>query len=164
MTSGLLQDFLYALRQLRKSPGFTAIAMVILALGTGANAAFYSLLDQLLLRSLPVKDPSRLVMLESVGSDSGHVSSWGGDDHLYFSYPMYRDLRDKNSVFAGMIARTPAQVGLQFHNESKLAMAELVSGNYFEVLGIHPVIGRLLSPSDDEVQDRDPVAVLSYHD
>src|SRR3974390_1286744 len=117
MTSGLLQDFLYAIRQLRKSPGFTAIAMVILALGIGANTAIYSLLDQVLLRSLPVKDPGRLVMLESVGSDSGHVSSWGGDDHLYFSYPMYRDLRDQNSVFEGMLARTPERGGEQLHHQ-----------------------------------------------
>src|SRR3974390_2841464 len=162
MTSGLLQDFLYALRQLRKSPGFTAIAMVFLALGIGANTAIYSLLDQALLRSLPVKDPGRLVMLESVGSDSGHVSSWGGDDHLYCPFPRYRDLRDKNSVFDGMLARTPAQVGVQFHNESKLAMVEMVSGNYFGVLGVRPATGRLLAQSDDEVQERDPVVVLSY--
>src|SRR3974390_2244281 len=162
MTSGLLQDFLYAVRQLRKSPGFTAIAMAILALGTGSNPAIYSLLDQVLLRSLPVKDPSRLVMLESVGSDSGHVSSWGGDDHLYFSYPMYRDLRDQNAVFEGMLARTPAQVGVQFHNESKLAMVEMVSGNYFNVLGVSPATGRLLDQSDDTAQERDPVVVLSY--
>ncbi len=160
--SNLLQDFRYAVRQLRKSPGFTVVAMCILALGIGANTAIYSLLDQVLLRSLPVKDPGQLVQLESVGSDSGHVSSWGGDDHLYFSYPMYRDLRDKSSVFDGMLARTPAQVGVQYHNESKLGMAELVTGNYFQVLGLKPAMGRLIMPSDDEVQERDPVVVLSY--
>ncbi len=160
--SALLQDLRYALRQLRKSPGFTIVAMCILALGIGANTAIYSLLDQVLLRSLPVKDPGGLVQLKSVGSDSGHVSSWGGDDHLYFSYPMYRDLRDKSSVFDGMLARTPAQVGVQYHNDSKLGMAELVSGNYFQVLGLSPAMGRLIMPSDDEVQERDPVAVLSY--
>ena len=160
--SALLQDLRYAVRQLRKSPGFTIVAMLILALGIGANTAIFSLLDQVLLRSLPVTEPGRLVQLESVGSDSGHVSSWGGDDHLYFSYPMYRDLRDKNSVFEGILARTPAQVGVQYHKESKLAMAELVTGNYFQVLGLQPVAGRLITPSDDEVQERDPVAVLSY--
>ena len=161
MTS-LLQDLRYALRQLRKSPGFTVVAMVILALGIGANTAIYSLLDQVLLRSLPVKDPGGLVMLESSGSDTGHVSSWGGDDHLYFSYPMYQALRDKNSVFDGALARSPAQVGVQYHNQSKLAMSEMVSGNYFEVLGVRAAAGRLLVQSDDEVQERDPVAVLSY--
>ena len=136
--------------------------MSILALGIGANTAIYSLLDQVLLRSLPVKNPGRLVQLKSVGSDSGHVSSWGGDDHLYFSYPMYRDLRDKSTVFDGMLARTPAQVGIQYHNDSKLGMAELVTGNYFQVLGLQPAMGRLIMPSDDEVQERNPVAVLSY--
>jgi predicted permease len=160
--SNLLQDLRYALRQLRKSPGFTIVAMVILALGIGANTSIYSLLDQVLLRSLPVQDPSSLVQLQFVGSDTGHVHSEGGDDHLYFSYPMYRDLRDKNQVFDGMLARIPTQVGLQYHNESKLASAELVSGNYFQVLGVQPAVGRLLTPSDDEVQERDPVVVLSY--
>ncbi|MFZ0704064.1 MAG: ABC transporter permease [Candidatus Korobacteraceae bacterium] len=160
--SALLQDLRYALRQLRKSPGFTLVAMSILALGIGANTAIYSLLDQVLLRSLPVKNPGRLVQLKSVGSDSGHVSSWGGDDHLYFSYPMYRDLRDTSTVFDGMLARTPAQVGIQYHNDSKLGMAELVTGNYFQVLGLQPAMGRLIMPSDDEVQERNPVAVLSY--
>ncbi|HZD32422.1 MAG TPA: ABC transporter permease [Candidatus Angelobacter sp.] len=162
MINGLLQDFRYALRQLRKSPGFAAVAMLILALGIGANTAIYSLLDQVLLRSLPVKNPGSLVMLESSGSDRGHVNSWGGDNHLYFSYPMYRDLRDRNAVFDGLLARAPAQVGVQFRNESKLAMAELVSGNYFAVLGVRPAAGRLLSQRDDEVLERDPVAVLSY--
>jgi predicted permease len=158
----LLQDLRYALRQLRKSPGFTAVALLILALGIGANTAIYSLLDQVLLRSLPVQDPSTLVQLQFVGSDTGHVHSEGGDDHLYFSYPMYRDLRDKQTVFDGMLARLPVQVGLQYHNESKLASAELVSGNYFQVLGVQPAAGRLLTPSDDEVQERDPVVVLNY--
>jgi len=160
--SNLLQDLHYALRQLRKSPGFTIVAMVILALGIGANTSIYSLLDQVLLRSLPVQDPSSLVQLQFVGSDTGHVHSEGGDDHLYFSYPMYRDLRDKQTVFDGMLARIPVQVGLQYHDESKLASAELVSGNYFQVLGLQPAAGRLLVPSDDEVQERNPVAVLSY--
>ncbi len=160
--SARLQDLRYAVRQLRKSPGFTIVAMVILALGIGANTAIFSLLDQVLLRSLPVQDPDRLVQLKFTGSDSGHTSSWGGDEHLYFSYPMYRDLRDKSAVFDGMLARTPAQVGVQYHNESKLGMAELVSGNYFQVLGLRPAAGRLISPSDDQVQERDPVAVLSY--
>src|SRR6516165_10434336 len=132
----VLRDLRYALRQLRKSPGFTIVAMVILALGIGANTSIYTLLDQVLLRSLPVQDPDRLVQLQSVGSDSGHVHSEGGDDHLYFSYPMYRDLRDKQTVFDGMLARIPVQVGLQYHDESKLASAELVSGNYFQVLGV----------------------------
>src|SRR6516162_10311285 len=153
MTNALLQDLRYALRQLRKGPGFTVVAMIILALGIGANTAIYSLLDQVLLRSLPVKDPDRLVMFQFVGSDSGHVHSEGGDDHLYFSNPMYRDLSEKNSVFEGVLARCQVEVGVQFHNESKLAQAEMVSGNYFDVLGVRPAAGRMLAPSDDEEQE-----------
>src|ERR1700727_1135536 len=143
--NGLLRDFRYALRQLRKSPGFTLVAVVTLALGIGANTAIYSLLDQALLRSLPVKEPNRLALLRYSGEDSGHSSS-RGDDHLYFSYPMYRDLRDRSSVFSGVLARPPAQVGVQYHNESKLGMAELVTGNYFQALGLNPTLGRLITP------------------
>src|SRR5579864_2017578 len=101
---GLPQDLRYALRQFRKSPGFTAVAIVTLALGIGANTAIYSLLDQVLLRSLPVKQPDRLVQLRFVGSDTGRLNVYGGDGHDYFSYPMYRDLRDQNSVFSGVLA------------------------------------------------------------
>src|SRR5215469_7734486 len=105
--NGLLQDLRCALRQLRKSPAFTAVAVITLALGIGANTAIFVLLDQVLLRSLPVKDPDRLVLLRFTGADRGHVSS-RTDDALYFSHPMYRDLRDRNSVFSGLIATDAA--------------------------------------------------------
>src|SRR2546423_11180099 len=99
----LLQDIRYAWRQLRKSPAFTAVAVLTLALGIGANTAIFGLLDQALLRSLPVKEPDRLVLLRYSGSNTGHLSS-RADGKLYFSYPLYRDLRDRNSVFSGVIA------------------------------------------------------------
>src|SRR5437588_11761032 len=102
MTS-LLQDLRYALRQLFKSPGFAAVVIVTLALGIGANTAVFSLLDQVLLRSLPVKDADRLVILQMTGKDTGRLSA-RTDHKFYFSYPMYRDLRDRNSVFGGLIA------------------------------------------------------------
>jgi putative ABC transport system permease protein len=161
MMTGFAQDFRYALRQLGKAPGFAAVAIVTLALGIGANTAIFSLLDQVLLRSLPVKDADRLVILQSVGSFNGHTSS-RTDDNFSFSYPMYRDLRDHNSVFSGLIATDWAQAGVQWRNQPELVAAELVSGNYFDVLGVQPALGRLLSASDDLVPGANPVAVLSF--
>jgi putative ABC transport system permease protein len=159
--NGLIQDLRCGLRQLRKSPAFTGVAVITLALGIGANTAIFMLLDQVLLRSLPVQEPNRLVLLRFSGSDRGHVSA-RTDDALYFSYPMYRDLRDRNSVFSGLIATDQAQVGVQWHNQPELVYAELVSGNYFDVLGVSPAAGRLFVPSDDLVRDANPVAVLSF--
>jgi len=159
--NGLLQDLRYALRQLRKSPGFAAVAILTLALGIGANTAIFSLLDQALLRSLPVKDADRLVILKYDGSNTGHLDS-RSDGKFYFSYPMYRDLRDRNSVFSGLIATDWVQVGVQWHNQPDLVEAELVSGNYFDVLGLQPALGRLFVTSDDLVPDANPVVVLSF--
>ena len=160
--NGLSQDVRYALRQLRQKPGFAVVAILTLALGIGANTAIYSLLDQALLRRLPVQEPERLVMLRYSGSNTGHVSSYGGDDKNYFSYPMYRDIRDRNSVFAGVMATDAVQVGVQWRNQPELVSGELVSGNYFEVLGVKPAEGRLFVPSDDVAQNANPVVVLSF--
>jgi len=157
-----LQDLRYALRQLTKSPAFTVTALLTLALGIGANTAIYSLLDQVILRSLPVQNPQQLVMLQGTGSDRGRINAYGGHSDDYFSYPMYRDLRDKNSVFSGAVATDQVQVGVQWHNQPELVQGELVSGNYFDVLGVKPALGRLLVQSDDEAQERNPVVVLSY--
>jgi putative ABC transport system permease protein len=159
--NGLLQDLRFALRQLRKSPGFAAVAIITLALGIGANTAIFSLLDQALLRSLPVKDADRLVLLRYDGSNTGHLES-RTDGHFYFSYPMYRDLRDRNSVFSGVIATDWAQVGVQWHNQPDLVPAELVSGNYFDVLGVQPAAGRVFVAGDDRVPDANPVVILSF--
>src|SRR5579862_8504221 len=135
MMTGIAQDLRYALRQLGKAPGFAAVAIITLALGIGANTAIFSLLDQALLRNLPVKDADRLVILQFAGSFRGHTSS-RTDDSFYFSYPMYKDLRDHNSVFSGLIATDWAQVGVRWHDQPELVTAELVSGNYFDVLGV----------------------------
>jgi putative ABC transport system permease protein len=162
MMTGLTQDFRYALRQLGKAPGFAAVAIVTLALGIGANTAIFSLLDQALLRSLPVKDSDRLVILQSTGSFNGHTSS-RIDESFSFSYPMYRDLRDHNSVFSGLLATTWTQSGVQWHNQPELVATELVSGNYFDVLGVQPALGRVLVASDDVVPDANPVVVLSFN-
>lgn len=159
--NGLLQDLRYALRQLRKSPGFATVAIVTLALGIGANTAIFSLLDQALLRSLPAKDVDRLVILKYEGSNTGRIAS-RTDSHFYFSYPMYRDLRDRNSVFSGLIATDWTQVGVQWHNQPDLVAAEMVSGNYFDVLSLQPALGRLFVASDDLKPDANPVVVLSF--
>src|SRR5258708_117098 len=158
----LFEDLRYAVRLLRKAPAFAMLAVLTLAIGIGANTAIYTLLDQALLRSLPVKEPSRLVVFRFSGDDTGSTHA-RGDSNVVFSYPMYRDLRDRNSVFSGMIATSWSQVGVQWHNQPDLADAELVSGNYFDVLGLQPTLGRLFVPSDDLVENGSPVTVLSFN-
>jgi predicted permease len=160
--NGWMQDVRYALRQLLKAPAFTLTAVVTLALGIGANTAIFTVFHQVLLRMLPVDKPEELVRLSFIGSDTGHVSAFGGTDLDFFSYPMYRDLRDRNAVFSGVLANDEAQVGIVWQNQPELVNAELVSGNYFDVLGVRPTAGRLLLASDDGVKNGSPVAVLSY--
>ena len=157
-----MNDLRYAIRQFRKSAVFSAVAIVTLALGIGANTAIFTLLDQAMLRSLPVRHPEQLVRLRNTVEDPGHTNNYGGDDQDFFSYPMYRDLRDKNSVFSGLIANDEQTVGVEWNDRSELVSAELVSGNYFEVLGLQPAMGRLLLPSDDEANSS-PVVVLSFN-
>ena len=157
-----MNDIRYALRQFRKSPLFTLIAVITLAVGIGASTAIFTLLDQALIRSLPVSHPEQLVRLRYTGESPGHTNNYGGDDKDFFSYPMYRDLRDKNSVFSGLLANDEKYVGVQWNDRSELAEAELVSGNYFEVLGLQPALGRLLLPADD-VPNGNPVVVLSFN-
>ncbi|MGB9257998.1 MAG: ABC transporter permease, partial [Candidatus Korobacteraceae bacterium] len=156
-----MNDLRYALRQLRKSPVFTMVAVITLALGIGANTAIFTLLDQALIRSLPVSHPEQLVRLRDTIESPGHTNNYGGDDKDFFSYPMYRDLRDHSSVFDGLIANDEQTIGIDWNNHSELLEAELVSGNYFPVLGVEPAIGRLLLPSDD-LPNSDPVVVLSF--
>ena len=158
----MVQDLRYALRQLRKSPVFATVAVITLALGIGANTAIFTLLDQALLRALPVTHPEQLVRLRYSGLHAGNVNFYGGDEYDYFSYPTYRELRDKNSVFSGVLANDEAQVGVRWNNQPELANAELVSGNYFDVLGVRPAVGRLILPSDDLLPNGSPVVVLSF--
>jgi predicted permease len=157
-----LQDFRFALRQLRKSPILTIVAVLTLALGIGANTAIFTLLDQAMLRSLPVSHPEQLVRLEFTGSTRGHFNSFGGDDHAYFSYPMYRDLRDQNSVFETLIASDLQSISVQWNNKPDMVGCELASGNYFQALGLQPALGRLLVPADD-LPNSNPVVVLSFN-
>ncbi len=161
----ILTDIRYALRQLRRSPGFAFTAVATLALAIGANTAIFTLLDQALLRALPVEDAKRVVTLSFDGEYSGHVSSEGGDTpgHLhYFSYPMYRDLRDKNTVLSGVIASAPMTAGVTWNNQAQSASTELVTGNYFETLGVKPALGRLLVAGDETAPGANPVVVLNF--
>ncbi len=158
----IFQELRYAVRQLRKAPVFTVVAVATLALGIGANTAVFTLLDQALLRSLPVSHPEQLVRLQFTGSVRGHFNTFGGDDHDYFSYPMYRDLRDQNSVFESLIASDLQNVSVQWNNRPDLVGCELASGNYFQALGLQPAMGRLLVPNDD-VPNSIPVVVLSFN-
>jgi putative ABC transport system permease protein len=154
----LVADARLALRTWRKSPGFTAIALLSIALGIGANAAIFTLVDQVLLRVLPVRNPHELVQVTFEGARYG--SNWGDGSEL--SYPMYTELRDHNDVFSGMFAR----FGYSFHighaGRTERVAGEIVSGSFFPVLGVGAAIGRTLTPDDDKLPGGHPVAVLSY--
>ena len=157
----LIQDVRYGLRMLGKNPGFTAIAILTLALGIGANTAIFSIFNQVLLKRLPVRNPEELVVLKSPGPKHGHVWS-DGDDSEVFSYPLYKGLAKNTSVFDGVIARFAFNASIASHGQTDRGAGELVSGNYFEVLGVRPSLGRVLSPADDDVQGAHPVLVLSH--
>ncbi len=156
------QDVRYAVRQLRKSLGFTFTVILTLALGIGANAAVFTLFDQVLLRMLPVQQPQQLVRFNWTGDYSGGANVFGGEMSDYFSYPMYRDLRDKNAVFSGLVAIDRTTVGVNWNNQAEDKDVELVSGNYFQVLGLQPALGRLLTPQDDTAKGANPQLVLTY--
>ncbi|HEV2117592.1 MAG TPA: ABC transporter permease, partial [Terriglobales bacterium] len=131
--------------------------MLTLALGIGANTAIFSLLDQVLLRLLPVKDPQQLALLTMRGSHYG--SNWGGNA---ISHPMFRDFQSHNQVFSGMFCRFPTGVSVMTGGQAEPVGAELVSGTYFSVLGVGAAVGRTFTPDDDRVPDGHPLVMLSY--
>lgn len=152
-----LSDVRFALRNLKKTPVFSAVAVLSLALGIGANTAIFTLIDQLMLRLLPVKNPSELVLLDSRGN---HYGNNRGSNS--FSYPMYKDFEARNQVFSGLLARVATPVSMSFHGQTERAAGELVSGSYFDVLGVPAAIGRTVAPDDDSTMLGHPVVVLSY--
>ena len=156
-----LQDLRYALRTFTKSPGFSAVAVLTLALGIGANAAIFALVDRVLIRPLPVRDPKRLVLLRSPGPAQGNTWS-DDDDATSFSYPMYRDLAERATVFDGLIGELPFQASVATRGETETSAGELVTGNYFSVLGVAPALGRVLSDADDRSPGGHPLTVLSH--
>jgi predicted permease len=158
----LWQDVRFAARLLRKSPVFTAIAIITLALGIGANTAIFSITYQVLLQLLPVPHPEELVVLRSPGPKQGHVSS-DSDDATSFSYPMYKDIRDRSGrVFTGVLARYSIPLSVSGLGNTERAGGELVSGNYFEVLGVRPALGRIFTSQDETSLGANRVAILSY--
>lgn len=153
----LVSDVRFALRNLNKAPVFSAVAVLSLALGIGANTAIFTLIDQLMLRLLPVKNPSELVLLDSNGNHYGN--NRGANS---FSYPMYKDFEARNQVFSGILARVASAVSMGFLGQTERAAGELVSGSYFNVLGVPAAIGRTIIPDDDTTVLGRPVVVLSY--
>jgi predicted permease len=166
--NGLLQDVRYGLRQLRKSPGFTVVAVVTLALGIGANTAIFTVVNALLLKMLPVRDPQQLVVVGDPARPN--MTSNGTPSTDVFSYPLYKELRDRNSVFSGLYAGgtdrfveiETGQGANASTNGSEKINGRLVSGNYFAVLGLEPAAGRLFSDNDDTAENTNPVVVLGY--
>src|SRR5438876_3078927 len=157
-----LRDFAYDLRlsarSFLRSPSFTATAVLSLALGIGATAAIYSLVDQIILHALPVDHPERLVLIDWNGFQMAETF---GTDNL-MSYPICRDLQQQKEFFDGVFCRAATTINLSTSGEPRLTAVELVSGTYFSVLGVTPALGRLLTIDDDQVPGSSPVVVLSY--
>jgi predicted permease len=154
------QDLRHAGRLVSKAPGFAAVVVLTLGLGIGANASIFSLLDQVLVRLMPVKDPGALVLLSGRGPNTGWITV-GSDAVFPLSHPMYEDFRDRNEVFSGMLARFPTDLHVGHRGGTERARGSIVSGTYFEVLGLAPAAGRLLSPADDR-DGAAPAAVLGH--
>jgi predicted permease len=162
--TGIIEDLRFGLRQLRKSPGFTAVAVLTLALGIGANTAIFTVVNALLLKMLPVRDPQQLVVVGDPQISSSRSNGTPQTD--ISSYPLYKELRDRNSVFTGLCAAaTDHHVEVDTGQGGPLdekTNGRMVSGNYFSLLGIEPAAGRLFSDSDDTAEDANPVVVLGY--
>jgi predicted permease len=159
--SGIGQDLKLALRVFWKSPAFAVIVILTLALGSGANTAIFTLLDQVMLRALPVERPERLVVLHAPGPFQGW-SEVNSDTVMPMSHPMFEGLRDRTPAFAGVLAHAPASVHLTLKDATERVNGDLVSGSFFQVLGLHAAHGRLFTPEDDRVPSGHPVVVLGH--
>src|SRR5262249_17521831 len=169
-----LQDLRYAARMLHRSPGFTAVVIGSLALGIGANTAIFSAIDAVMLRMLPVENPQQLVLLQWHAKDwpdkylndlegSGFSEPGHGITSYSFAYPAYQQFQKENRVFSETFAfaanTNPVNIGIDGHAEATVVQG--VSGNYFDGLGVHPVLGRTLQPQDDQLS-APAVGVVSY--
>src|SRR5215471_185296 len=143
--SNILSDVRCALRILRRSPLFATVAILSLALGIGANTAIFTLMDQIVLRKLPVKDPDRIVMLYQTGAHNG--SNLGRRMH---SYPIYQDFQQKAEALSEVICRRLIPASISVDNQTERVDAEMVSGNFFSMLGVKPAVGRVFSSEEDD--------------
>jgi predicted permease len=151
----LLQDIRYALRGFRRAPGFTTVAILSLGLGIGVNTTLFSLVNMLILRPLPVKDPGQLVTFSSQQKGSFPMP--------VFSYPDYRDIREQTAgTLSGILAYCDGLDGLSADGHADRVITHYVTGNYFTLLGVKPLLGRVILPSEGKVEGADPVLVLSY--
>src|SRR6185437_3503026 len=162
------QDIRYGLRVLRKSPVFTAVAVLTLALGIGANTAIFSVINAVLLRTLPVKDPQQLVFLKNP-DQRGFASGFEDGDRDLLTYAEFQQLSQNDQVCSGMFASasTDSKIGVELEGtqeegQGAPAHISLVSGAYFSVLGVTPILGRTFGPEVDAVRDANPVVVVSY--
>ena len=162
--STFTEDLRLAFRALRKNPVLTIVALLSLGIGIGANTAIFSIMDRLLQRSLPVRDPVQIVLLTTPGSLAGSLTAeYWYDEADVFSWSKYQGLRDQSgAVLEGLIARYGCGVSMASRGQTEQAHAELVSGNYFDVLGVQPALGRVLADSDAQKPGENPVAVLSH--
>jgi predicted permease len=158
-----LRDFLYDLRysarSLRHSPGFTAAVLLSLALGIGATTAIYSLVDQVILHALPIREPGRLVLVDWNGDDL--ITGGIGSSNL-MPYPICRELQQQTRFLDSVLCRAEIQVNLTAGGDPRPVAAEIVSGSYFPVLGVGPALGRVIEPEDDAAPGAGPVVVFSY--
>ena len=156
-------NFKLAFRTLFRARFVTGVAILSLALGIGANAAIFSIFNQMLLSALPVERPKELVNLAAPGPKPGSQScNQAGDCEWVFSYPMFRDLEKMQTVFGGIAAHRLFGANLAFGGQTMTGDGMLVSGNYFPLLGVRPALGRLLNSNDDKAVGESPVVVLSH--
>src|SRR5262245_27916714 len=149
----LIRDLRYAVRILAKSPAFTVVAALLLALGIGANTAIFSLVDAFLLRMLPLKDPEQLVFVRAIRPNGSRTGS--------FPYPTFEQFRDDNTSFAGMFAVDKSRISVTADSMPEVVRGDFVSGNYFDLLGVRALLGRTFNAEDDQI-GKTPALVISH--
>src|SRR5437667_7159570 len=165
--STFIQNVCYAFRMLGKNPGFSAVAILSLGLGIGANTAIFTLINSLMLKSLPVREPQQLVSFGKA-VDGGQVDGIGAGPLDIFTYDFYKQVEQDHGLFQGICGYSSFPVTASVRPSAasgaaaSQAISHLVSGNFFSVLGAEPIMGRAIAPSDADAPGRNPVAVISY--